>query len=134
MKNNILEYKRYIAKLDFDLEDGLIIGKVTNTKDIISFHASNLPDIKQAFKDIIDTYLKACEEEGIKPSKSYSGKFNLRITPDLHRELSIEASQDGVSLNDLTEQLLKSSLSNKHNLDDNHKTYNRSNSQQLSCK
>lgn len=134
MKNNILEYKRYIAQLDFDLEDGIIIGKVTNTKDIISFHASNLPDIKQAFKDIIDTYLKACEEEGIKPSKSYSGRFNLRITPDLHRELSIEAAQDGVSLNDLTEQLLKSSLSNKHNLDDNHKTYNRSNSQQLSCK
>jgi predicted HicB family RNase H-like nuclease len=126
MKNNILEYKRYIAQLDFDLEDGIIIGKVTNTKDIISFHASNLPDIKQAFKDIIDTYLKACEEEGIKPSKSYSGKFNLRINPDLHRELSIEAAQEGVSLNDLTEQLLKSSLSNKHNLDDNHKTYNRS--------
>jgi len=126
MKNNILEYKRYIAQLDFDLEDGIIIGKVTNTKDIISFHASNLPDIKQAFKDIIDTYLKACEEEGIKPSKSYSGKFNLRITPDLHRELSIEAAQEGVSLNDLTEQLLKSSLSNKHNLDDNRKTYNRS--------
>jgi len=126
MKNNILEYKRYIAQLDFDLEDGIIIGKVTNTKDSISFHASNLPDIKQAFKDIIDTYLKTCEEEGIEPSKSYSGKFNLRITPDLHRELSIEAAQEGVSLNDLTEQLLKSSLSNKHNIDNNHKTYNRS--------
>jgi predicted HicB family RNase H-like nuclease len=111
MRNNILEYKRYIAQLNFDLEDGIIIGKVTNTKDIISFHASNLPDIKQAFKDIIDTYLKACEEESIEASKPYSGKFNLRITPDLHRELSIEAAQEGVSLNDLTEQLLKSSLS-----------------------
>lgn len=122
MKNNVLEYKRYIAQLDFDLEDGIIIGKVTNTKDIISFHASDLPDIKQAFKDIIDTYLKACEEEGIEASKPYSGRFNLRITPDLHRELSIEAAQEGVSLNDLTEQLLKSSLSNKHHLEDNYKT------------
>lgn len=126
MRNNVLEYKKYIAQLNFDLEDGIIIGKVTNTKDIISFHASNLSDIKQVFKDIIDTYLKTCKEEGIEASKPYSGKFNLRITPDLHRELSIEAAQEGVSLNDLTEQLLKSSLSNKHYLEDNHKTTNRS--------
>lgn len=121
MKNNILEYKRYIAQLDFDLEDGIIVGKVINAKDIISFHADSLLGIKQVFKNMIDTYLEACEEEGLCPSKPYSGKFNLRITPDLHRELSIEAAQEGVSLNDLTEQLLKIGLSHRHNLDDNYK-------------
>src|SRR5689334_18361286 len=102
MKNNILEYKKYIAKLEFDLEEGIIVGKVINTKDIISFHANTLAETKQAFIDVIDTYLETCETEGIHPSKLYSGKFNLRINPDLHRELSIEAAQEGVSLNDLT--------------------------------
>jgi antitoxin HicB len=34
-------------------------------------------------------------------SKKYSGKFVLRITPDLHRELAIEAEEQGVSLNNL---------------------------------
>lgn len=124
MKNNILEYKKYIAQLDFDLEDSIIVGKVVNTKDIISFHASNLPEVQQAFRDIIDTYLEACEGEGIDPSKPYSGKFNLRITPDLHRELSVEAAQEGVSLNDLTAQLLKIGLSHKHDLDTTNKVLN----------
>jgi len=124
MKNNILEYKKYIAQLDFDLEDSIIVGKVMNTKDTISFHANTLTDLKQAFQDIIDTYLEACEEEGTDPSKPYSGKFNLRITPDLHRELSVEAAQEGVSLNDLTAQLLKIGLSHKHDLDTTYKVSN----------
>ena len=29
MRNNILKYKRYIAQLEFDLEESIIIGKVT---------------------------------------------------------------------------------------------------------
>jgi len=111
--SNVLEYKKYIAELYFDLEDDIIIGRVTNTKDIISFHADNISEIKQAFHDVIDTYLEACEKEGIIASKPYSGKFNLRVNPDLHRELSIEAAQDGISLNDLIQELLKFGLLQK---------------------
>lgn len=114
MKNNILEYKRYIAQLDFDLQESIIIGRVINTKDIISFHANTLSEVRQIFTDIIDTYLIECEEENISPSKPYSGKFNLRIDFNLHRELSIEAAQEGLSLNDLTENLIKLGLSCKH--------------------
>ena len=34
-------------------------------------------------------------------SKSYSGKLMLRITPDSHRMLAIQAAEHGVSLNRL---------------------------------
>jgi len=119
MKNNILEYKRYLTILDFDLAEGIIVGNVINTKDIISFHAETLAGAKQAFEDIIDTYLSACEAEGICASKLYSGKFNLRISPDLHRELSIEAAQEGLSLNELTQELIKFGLEHKHQVESN---------------
>lgn len=33
--------------------------------------------------------------------KSYSGKFAVRIPPDLHRSLSIQAAEQGISLNRL---------------------------------
>lgn len=33
--------------------------------------------------------------------KSYSGKFQVRIPPHLHRMLAIEAAEEGVSLNRL---------------------------------
>ena len=31
--------------------------------------------------------------------KNYSGKFQVRITPELHRRLAIEAAEENVSLN-----------------------------------
>ena len=34
-------------------------------------------------------------------SKSYSGKFMVRVTPDTHRALAIQAAEAGVSLNRL---------------------------------
>jgi len=38
--------------------------------------------------------------------KKYSGKFMLRIPPELHRRLSIEAAESGVSLNRLASDKL----------------------------
>ena len=40
--------------------------------------------------------------------RSYSGKFNLRIPQSLHRDLTIEAEREGVSLNTLIVQKLAS--------------------------
>ncbi len=31
--------------------------------------------------------------------RTYSGKFNLRVGENLHRELAIQAAEDGLSLN-----------------------------------
>ncbi len=34
-------------------------------------------------------------------SRKYSGKFMVRVPPDVHRELAVEAAEAGVSLNRL---------------------------------
>lgn len=41
-------------------------------------------------------------------SRNYSGKFNVRTSPSLHRKLSIEAQREGISLNALINQKLAS--------------------------
>jgi len=38
--------------------------------------------------------------------KKYSGRFMVRIPPELHRELAKEAQEAGISLNRLTSDLL----------------------------
>lgn len=111
MKNNILEYKQYIAKLDFDFGDQIIVGKVINTNDIISFHGENLKEAISAFHDVVDTYIESCKEENIEPSKTYSGKFNLRMSPELHHTLYNEAAKAGVSLNRFTVDIISNKLS-----------------------
>ena len=111
MTNNVLEYKGYIAQLALDTDDNIIVGNTINTADIISFHGDTINEATQAFHDVLDTYLQTCEDESIDPSRPYSGKFNLRIEPQMHRELSIEATKSGKSLNELVASMIKESLS-----------------------
>ena len=107
---NVLEYRGYIAELSLDLEDNIIVGKVINTTDIISFHGKTLDEAKQAFQDVLDTYIEVAEKEGIELARPYSGKFNLRITPTLHRKLTVLAKKQNKSLNECTEELIASGL------------------------
>jgi len=40
-------------------------------------------------------------------TRVYSGKFNLRIPPELHRQLVLEAAEAGISLNRLASDRLR---------------------------
>ena len=44
-------------------------------------------------------YLAFCNERGEKPEKPFSGKFLVRVSPDVHRAASVAAARDGKSLN-----------------------------------
>ena len=59
-----------------------------------------------ASRNSLDDYLAFCEEQGDKPEKPYSGKFNLRIHPELHKQLALEAANQGKSLNSCVEEIL----------------------------
>lgn len=95
----MLNYKGYIGHVEFDDENEIFSGEVINTKDIITFQADTAHDLKQAFIDSIEDYLEFCKERNENPEKPFSGKFNLRISPELHKAVFIAAKQSGQSLN-----------------------------------
>ncbi len=43
-------------------------------------------------------------------SSNFSGRFNLRISPDLHRQAAFRAEKEGISLNTLVEKALHNVL------------------------
>jgi predicted HicB family RNase H-like nuclease len=63
-------------------------------------------EIEQAFKDSIDDYLAWCREEGAEPEKPYSGKFNVRLPPELHKKLAIKAKKLKISINSFVEKAI----------------------------
>ena len=71
-----------------------------------------LEGIRQVVADVVED-LKATGEEAPEPIsvKSYSGKFMIRVPPDLHRRLALEAAESGVSLNRLASAKLSQSES-----------------------
>ena len=115
MKKDILTYKGYIAELHLDTQDKIIVGQVMNTTDLISFHGDTIIEAEQAFHDVLNTYLDSCAQENIEPSKPYSGRFNLRISSNLHRALSANAVKSNMSLNQYTENIIAKGLKRESN-------------------
>ena len=110
--NNIIEYKGYLAEMNLDIEDDIIVGRVINTADIISFHGKTVEEAKLAFHDVLDSYLSACQEEDIEPSLPCSGRFSLRVSPVLHKKLRHYAKMKHQSLNDFIVGLLEKDIEN----------------------
>lgn len=96
---NTVTYKNYIAQIEPDLEDSILVGRVLNTRDIIGFHGNTIAEAIESFHTVIEEYLEDCKKRGINPNKPYSGRFNLRVPPNLHSEVAAAAVRTGKSLN-----------------------------------
>lgn len=96
----MMKYKGYLGNVRFDDEANIFHGDVVGLKDVITFQGTSVKELKQAFKESIEDYLEWCKERGEKPEKTYSGKLHLRLDPELHARLALEAKKQGVSLND----------------------------------
>jgi len=94
-----MEYKGYFTKVEFDDEANIFHGEVINLRDVITFQGETVDELRQAFHDSVDDYLEFCAERGEEPEKPYSGKFIVRVEPELHKNIVIEARKNGKSLN-----------------------------------
>lgn len=95
----MLEHKGQLGYVEFDDDANIFHGEVINTRDVITFQGRSVDELRQAFIDSVEDYLAFCAERGEIPDKPFSGKFMLRTSPDLHRELYIAAKKNGKSLN-----------------------------------
>ena len=102
----MMKYKGYIGHVEYDDEAKIFRGEVVGLKDIITFQGSSVEELEEAFKDSIEDYLAWCKKRKEKPEKTFSGTFNLRIPPDLHARLALQAKSMGVSLNSFIAQTL----------------------------
>ncbi len=106
--NNTLEYKGYFARIEYSSEDRVLYGKIEGIKDLVNFESDSIETIENEFRLAVDDYLQMCEDAGVSPDKAYSGTFNIRITPELHRDLAMLAIKNNESLNATVEKALRS--------------------------
>jgi predicted HicB family RNase H-like nuclease len=103
---SILSYKGFTAKIEVDLKAHILKGRVLDSRDAVKFQGQTVEEIKQAFQDLIDNYLKACAEVGKNPAKSFSGKLNLRTTFERYQLIEIAAKKSGKSINAWMDEVL----------------------------
>jgi len=75
----------------FLAEDDVFHGEVINLRDVITFQGRTINELRQAFQESVEDYLLFCAERCEQPEKPYSGKFSVRIDPELHRKILIQA-------------------------------------------
>ncbi len=103
----MLEYKGYHGAVEYDYDAEILFGEVVGLRDVVTFQGKSVTELEQTFKDSIDEYLTFCEQLNRKPEKPFSGKFNVRISPDLHRSLAAQAKRENRSLNQWVSEILE---------------------------
>jgi predicted HicB family RNase H-like nuclease len=103
---NVMTYKGYAARIEFDQRDNIFIGKTIGIADTITFHGETVKELRADFQAAIDHYVADCEATGRKPFKAASGKLMLRVSPEVHAKALATAKLAGKSLNQWAEEVL----------------------------
>ena len=106
----MIEYKGYHGAIEFDAELDKFHGRVVNTRSVISFYGSSVEELREEMAASVETYLEVCEEKGTDPDRPYSGKFMVRVTPELHRDVALAAASEGKSMNEWLSKWLSETI------------------------
>lgn len=111
----MMEYKGYFANVQFDDEANIFHGEIINLRDVITFEGETVEELRKAFNDSVEDYLEFCAERVEDAEKPYSGKLMVRVDPELHKTIAIQARKNGKSLNAwVNETLLKNVTQQGH--------------------
>ena len=90
---------RHLYRKMFDDEAEIFHGEVIGIKDVVTFQGKTAKELKKVFKESVDDYLSFCKERGEAPDKPFTGKFVVRISPELHRKIYLSAKLSNESIN-----------------------------------
>lgn len=113
-----MEYKGYIARVEYDDDFKCLCGSVVNSGpySIVTFVANDVEGLEREFAISIDIYLEACAEEGQTPRKPepvelpLSEPVYLQLGESLHKRIWQAARDSDQSLDCWVAQALERSL------------------------
>ena len=96
---NMMDIEGYRAVIHFDPDIEMFRGEFIGLNGGADFYAQDIARLRSEGAASLRVFLDMCEEDGVEPRKRFSGKFNVRVPPELHEAISAAAAADGKSLN-----------------------------------
>lgn len=96
---NLMDFNGYRAIIQYDPDMNMFRGEFIGLNGGADFYATTIEGLRREGELSLKVFLDMCAEDGVDPIKEYSGKFNLRVPPELHAELAVRAASTGKSLN-----------------------------------
>lgn len=108
-----MNFEQYLYSVGWSEEDAAFIARVAEFPSLAA-HGDTQDDALREIKEVVSfvlSDLKESKEPIPEPlgKRSFSGRLVLRMPEYLHRKLALEASQQGVSLNQLLNLKLEAS-------------------------
>ncbi len=103
---NMMTVDGFNAKIQYDPDTDQFRGEILGLNGGADFYGQNPKVLRAEFRKSLEVFLAVCREKGLEPRRSYSGRFNLRIPPELHERLAIVAQAEGKSINTLAQEAL----------------------------
>lgn len=96
---NTMKINGYQAVISFDSDIQMFRGEFVGLNGGADFYAKDVDGLRREGEISLRVFLEACAEDGVDPRKPFSGKFSLRVDPELHEAAAIAAAAHGQSLN-----------------------------------
>ncbi len=94
-------------------EDRVFHGKIEGIDGLVTFEGTTAGGLIKAFHEEVDDYVELCKAQNKEPLRSYKGSFNVRISPELHREAVVTAKTIGITLNGFVQRVIEKELVHK---------------------
>ena len=108
---SIMTVDGYRARIEYDPELDRFRGEILGLNGGADFYGKNPRALRAEFRKSLQVFLAVCAEKGLDPRRQFSGKFNLRISPELHERLAIVAQAEGKSINLVAQEALQQRVS-----------------------
>jgi predicted HicB family RNase H-like nuclease len=96
---SVMEIDGYKAVIKYDPEIGLFRGEFIGLNGGADFYASSVEGLRKEGRKSLKVFLKMCAEDGVNPRRKFTGRFNLRISSNLHERIAALADASGKSIN-----------------------------------
>ncbi|OUI83466.1 DNA repair protein [Gluconobacter sp. DsW_056] len=104
--NNTMTIGGHRAVIQFDPDLGMFRGEFLGLNGGADFYADSVERLVREGETSLRVFLEMCAEKGIDPVKHYSGKFQVRISEDIHARAVTAAAAKGVSLNQFVQDAI----------------------------
>jgi len=114
MTDRRVDVSHYTYRVTWSGEDQEFVASCVEFPSL-SWLSGSQHEALDGIERLVDAVLLDLESEGQEPptplsERDYSGKFQVRISSNLHRRLATRAAEDGVSLNRYIEEHLAASV------------------------
>lgn len=107
----MMKYKDYVANVEYDSENKFFHGEVLGISDVVTFQGTTPEELEAELKNSIEDYLDFCKEKKKDPCKAFSGTLSLRMPPENHKLLAVNAQKESKSINDWINEAIREKIS-----------------------